>query len=248
MVPGSSADILRTLEAFGLHWDGPVLYQSQRIARYEEALRTLRDAGHLYPCSCSRRDHAAESGSGYPGTCRAAPTRTGVPMAWRYRVDDTRCIEFEDRAQGVCRFALQMLGDFVVRRKDGSIAYQLAVVVDDAEQQVTDVVRGADLLSSTAWQIALQQTLHLSQPRYAHLPLVVEPSRGKLAKSRGSVAADPLHAAEQLALALQLLNLPPPPELSAAPPARLIEWACDVWTVSVIRGMRTVAAPSPTRE
>jgi glutamyl-Q tRNA(Asp) synthetase len=144
--------------------------------------------------------------------------------------------------QGCCRFELQALGDFIVRRKDHTVAYQLAVVVDDAEQHVTDVVRGADLLSSTAWQIALQQTLRSRQPRYAHLPLVVEPAHGKLAKSRGSIAADPAHAGAQMSRALRLLNLIPPAELTGAGPAQLLDWARGVWSVSTVRGIHSISS------
>jgi glutamyl-Q tRNA(Asp) synthetase len=242
VVPGCAEQILRTLEAFQLHWDGPVVRQSRRLALYEDALRTLSSANLTYECSCSRRDLAGDIETGYPGTCRAAPTRSGVPAALRYRVDDRQIVEFEDRVQGCCRFELQALGDFIVRRKDHTVAYQLAVVVDDAEQRVTDVVRGADLLSSTAWQIALQQTLRSRQPRYAHLPLVVEPAHGKLAKSRGSIAADPAHAGAQMSRALRLLNLIPPAELTGAGPAQLLDWARGVWSVSTVRGIHSISS------
>src|SRR5947208_561755 len=145
---------------------------------------------------------------GYPGTCRNGPKSRGA-TATRFRVDDgTVC--FEDRAQGECRFELRERGDVIIRRRDGAFAYQLAVVVDDALQGVTDVVRGADLLDSTPWQIALQGALRLPTPHYLHLPLVTEPGGAKLAKARRSVALDPRASGRSLHEALRLLNQDPP--------------------------------------
>src|SRR5215472_7481400 len=151
-MPGCAAGMLRTLEAHGLSWDGAVEYQSKRTAYYAEALAELARRGVLFECSCTRRDRRGDGGdSGYPGTCREGPRRPG-PTATRFRVEDGT-ITFEDRAQGRRAFDLRERGDFVVRRRDGVFAYQLAVVVDDARQAVTDVVRGADLLDNTPWQI-----------------------------------------------------------------------------------------------
>src|SRR5215469_12247447 len=138
VVPGCAAEILRTLEAFALTWDGEVAYQSTRGAQYLEALQELTARGLTFDCSCSRRE--LESDAGYPGTCRKGPTRSG-PTATRFQVDDELLV-VEDRAQGRCAFRLAERGDVVIRRRDGTIAYQLAVVVDDASQGVTDVVRG----------------------------------------------------------------------------------------------------------
>jgi len=141
-VPGAADNILRTLHAFGFNWDEPVISQSQRTAAYEAALRQLRDAGYAYPCSCSR----AEAGEVYPGTCRSGPKNPDRPLSWRVRNN--------------CG------GDFVIRRSDGLFAYQLAVVVDDAAQQITDVVRGDDLLDSTPRQVHLFRLLGIPAPRY----------------------------------------------------------------------------------
>ena len=189
--PGSAERILRTLEGFGLHWDGDVIYQSQRHDVYVAAVNQLESGGHTFQCSCSRRELAGNEDAGYPGTCRKGPTRIGIPTATRFRVADDRVVLFDDRVQGNCRFSTPELGDIVIKRKDGIIAYQLAVTVDDAAQHVSHVVRGVDLLPSTGWQIALQKALSLPSPRYAHLPLVVEKTREKLAKSRRSVPVDP---------------------------------------------------------
>jgi glutamyl-Q tRNA(Asp) synthetase len=226
-VPGAAADILRSLEAFGLLWDGAVEYQSRRTPLYAEALESLRAAGRTFACSCSRRELAVEE-SGYPGTCREGPRRPGA-TALRFRVEETQTVLFEDRFQGPIALALGKLGDVIVRRRDGVFAYQLAVVVDDARQGITDVVRGADLLESTGWQIALQQALGLPSPRHAHLPLLLERSGGKLAKSRRSAALDPGRAGAQLLGVLRLLGLSPPAQLAGAAPGTLLEWAAGCW-------------------
>jgi glutamyl-Q tRNA(Asp) synthetase len=237
VVPGCSSGILRTLELFGLPWDAEVEYQSRHMERYAAALDKLRSLGLTFECSCSRRELSNTGDTGYPGTCRGGPTRSGA-TATRLRVDDSSG-QFDDLLQGPCGFELRTLGDPVLRRRDGVFAYQLAVVVDDARQGVTDVVRGADLLDSTAWQIALQRYLGLPTPRYGHLPLVVEPLHGKLAKSRRSLAvgSDPT---PQLIAALQLLQHPPPAELACATPLELLAWATNSWQPQRLRGTRTV--------
>ena len=149
-------------------------------------------------------------------------------------------MSFEDRAQGVCTFALRERGDVVIRRRDGAFAYQLAVVVDDALQGVTDVVRGADLLDSTPWQLALQRSLDLPAPAYLHLPLILEPDGGKLAKSRRSVPLDPARAGRQLHRALTLLRQEPPAELELEPGTTVLQWACANWRPERFRGVREV--------
>jgi glutamyl-Q tRNA(Asp) synthetase len=227
VVAGSAAGILRTLEVFGLPWDGEVEYQSHRTHLYAEALESLRAGGLTFECSCSRRELATEE-SGYPGTCREGPRRPG-DTATRLRVDETATITFEDRFQGPISLPLGKLGDVIVRRRDGLFPYQLAVVVDDALQEVTDVVRGADLLESTGWQIALQRALRLPTPRYAHLPLLLERSGEKLSKSRRSVALDVSRAGGEILNALRLLGLSPPAELAGAAPVTVLEWATGCW-------------------
>jgi glutamyl-Q tRNA(Asp) synthetase len=236
-IPGCADQMLRTLEAHGLAWDGAVEYQSRRRAGYAEALGELARHGLLYECSCTRRELSGEPG--YPGTCRNGPRHSG-PTATRFRVDEG-LIEFQDRAQGACSFSLRERGDVVVRRRDGTFAYQLAVVVDDAHQGVTDVVRGADLLDNTPWQIALQRALRLPTPRYTHLPLVVEQEQGKLSKSRRSLALDPGNAGAQLYQALTLLQQMPPPTLKLEPPPTTLAWARSHWSVDRVRGINEVA-------
>ena len=239
VIPGCADQILRTLEAFGLNWDGTIEYQSARSGEYAHALARLAALGATFECSCPRR--ARDPESGYPGTCRSGPTRSG-PTATRFRVED-RVVSFEDRAQGTCRFALRERGDVIVRRRDGAFAYQLAVVADDARQGVTDVVRGADLLDSTPWQLALQAALSLPTPRYLHLPLVVEPTGAKLAKSRRSVALNGAQAAPQLHLALALLRQDPPAELKLEPASVVLRWACAHWRPERFAGVPRVPAP-----
>ncbi len=250
VVPGSAADILRALEAFGLWWDGEVEYQSRRTALYDQALAMLGARGLTFHCSCSRRSRAARAGADsavdtapYPGTCRNGPMQPG-PTALRFRVDEQATVRFEDRIQGLCEFGLRALGDVIVRRRDGVQAYQLAVVVDDAAQGVTSVVRGADLLASTAWQLALARALELPVPSYAHLPVVIEPDGAKLAKSRRSVPVDPLEPGAWLIKALELLRQSPHPDLAGEPPASVLRWAVEHWSIGRLSRIRTVPARS----
>jgi glutamyl-Q tRNA(Asp) synthetase len=242
VVPGSADRILRTLDGFGLHWDGDVIYQSQRNDVYAAALDQLQAAGHTFQCSCSRRELAGSDDTGYPGTCRDGPTRAGVPTSTRFRVPSELVVLFDDGVQGHCEFRAPELGDIVIKRRDRITAYQLAVIVDDASQHITNVVRGADLLLSTAWQILLQQALQLPVPHYSHLPLVVEESREKLGKSRHSVPVDPAHASAYLTTVLRMLNHPPPPELERDSPARLLAWAEHNWSLLALTHVRSVTA------
>jgi glutamyl-Q tRNA(Asp) synthetase len=227
VVPGSADEMLRTLEGFGLLWDGEVEYQSRRTHLYAQALESLRAAGRTFECSCSRRELSTED-SGYPGTCREGPRKPGE-TATRLRVDEMETIRFDDRFQGPIALPMGKLGDVIVRRRDGVFAYQLAVVVDDALQGITDVVRGADLLESTGWQIVLQRDLHLRTARYAHLPLLLERTGEKLSKSRRSAALDADRAGTEMLNVLQLLGLSSPAELARATPTALLEWATGVW-------------------
>ena len=240
IVPGAAVQMLRTLEALGLHWDGAVEYQSARTEHYRRALDQLISRGLTFECSCSRRER--ENQGGYPGTCRMGPLRPG-PTATRLRVGD-EVLSFEDRAQGACAFRMRERGDVVIRRRDGIFAYQLAVVVDDALQGVTDVVRGADLLDSTPWQLMLQRSLGLPQPAYLHLPLVLEPDGRKLAKSRRCVALDPARASRELCRALALLRQDPPPKLELEAASVVTEWASRHWHPERLQGLREVRLPA----
>jgi glutamyl-Q tRNA(Asp) synthetase len=201
-VPGAADGQLRTLERFGLVPDGPVLRQSSRGALYREALERLLDRGDAFECHCSRSDLA---GSGGVHRACVAGARRPDP-AIRLRVPDGTVIGFDDRVQGaVVQDVAQAVGDFVLRRADGLWAYQLAVVVDDAAQGITEVVRGADLLDSTARQVFVQRRLGLPTPRHAHLPLVLDADGRKLSKSLAALPVDghdPLPALRAAWLAL----------------------------------------------
>ena len=211
-VAGADAAILAALAAYGLQWDGEVVYQSRRHAAYRQAFERLRAEGWIYPCGCTRREIAdsrvhvagvAERGREpvYPGTCREGLPAGRSARAWRMRVADV-VIRFEDRACGPVEHALARdSGDFVLLRADGQWAYQLAVAADDAAAGITDVVRGADLLDATARQIFLQQRLGLATPRYLHVPVVAAADGAKLSKQNG---AQPLpHAAAGIAATLE---------------------------------------------
>jgi glutamyl-Q tRNA(Asp) synthetase len=235
VVPGCADEMLRTLEAFGFEWDGEVLFQSARRSAYREALATLAATGRVYPCSCSRKDLAGlDEESGYPGTCRAGPTRNG-PTALRFRVSDAT-LHFDDLFQGPQDFDLATCGDVVVERRDGLASYQLAVVVDDAFQEVTRVVRGADLLSSTPWQTDLQMAMSLPRPIYGHLPLLMEPDGGKLSKSRRALPLDQDSAPHALFSTLTHLSQAPPPELAHSSIKEVWKWAIRHWNPRALAG------------
>jgi glutamyl-Q tRNA(Asp) synthetase len=242
--PGCAAEIQRTLENLGLHWDGPVEYQSRRRPLYDAAIEALARRALTYACDCTRRTLAESEDAAYPGTCRDRPVLT-APAALRFRVDDAESVSFIDRFQGPAVFAMRALGDVIVRRRDGVIAYQLAVVVDDADQGVTDVVRGADLLPSTPWQLLLQRALGLPAPHYGHLPVVVEPDGAKLAKSRRSTPVDARRAGRQLIEALELLRHAPPPDLFDEKPAAILAWALNHWNPANLERVQKAAAPLP---
>jgi glutamyl-Q tRNA(Asp) synthetase len=221
VVPGAADDILRTLERFGLTWDGDVVLQSKRLALYDSAFEDLLRKKEIYACACSRADLARaasapargdEGAAVYPGTCRSGLPPGKAARAFRFRVPPG-LVTFEDLLFGSLSENVSLsVGDFVVKRADGPYAYQLAVVVDDAAQGVTEVVRGADLLDSTARQIALQRALGLPTPSYAHLPLVVGPDGKKLGKRDGALALETLDEARMrsaFAFALSALGQEP---------------------------------------
>jgi glutamyl-Q tRNA(Asp) synthetase len=226
-VPGAGERILATLAAFGFEWPEPVVYQSRREEAYRQALASLASRSLVYHCRCSRRDLADEER--YPGTCRDLHLGGETPTALRLRVPDGP-VSFIDRIHGEFRQSLaQVGGDFVLRRRDGLVAYVLAVVVDDAAQGVTDVVRGADLLDDTPRQVLLQRLLGLPTPRYAHVPLLVEADGAKLAKSRRSVPVDPQNPVAQLCQVFAQLGLEPPSGLQKGSLAGAWAWATAQW-------------------
>ena len=210
-VAGAADTILRDLEHFGFRWDGPVMYQSQRTEAYRDALERLRVAGLVYPCGCSRKEIEGER---YPGTCAQGLPPGKVARAWRVRVSGE---------------LTETVGDFVLLRADGFFAYQLAVVVDDAAQGITDVVRGADLLDSTPRQIYLQGLLGYPTPRYMHVPVVLAADGQKLSKQTGAEALDRDKTPELLWAALAFLRQGPPNDLNRATVPEIWRWAVAHW-------------------
>jgi len=246
--PGAAEDILRTLQACGMTWDGEVVHQSARSDAYHSALHRLRDKGLVYPCACSRREIADSAVAGvegpiYPGTCR-----TGLPpgKAARALRINTRggAVAFDDALQGRIAHDLEKeSGDFVLYRADDVYAYQLAVVVDDAEQGITDIVRGADLLGSTPRQLHLQKLLGLPQPSYAHLPVAVNTAGEKLSKQTFAAPVDAAKPLPALAAALSFLGQQPPRELARGTVKEFLDWALKNWKLE--RVPRVASAPVP---
>ena len=230
---GAADEILETLARLGLYWDGEVIFQRRRTALYERALSQLKAT---YLCGCSRREIAdsavslaADGAQVYPGTCRGGVPAGKSARALRVRVEGT--VSFTDRAQGMLTQDLEReVGDFVLRRADGQFAYQLAVVVDDADQAITDVVRGADLLESTPRQIYLQRLLGLTTPRYLHVPVAVDAGGEKLSKHAG---ARPIER-HDLQRALRFLGQPPSESLAEA---------VSAWNAALIPARRAAAIP-----
>ncbi len=242
---GASDAILNSLEAFGFEWDEDVVYQSQRTELYEKYLDTLKSGDLVYPCSCSRKEIADSAIQGvdgviYPGTCRHGPAKEKPAKAWRVRTYP-ETIAFEDSVQGhIEQNMAQDIGDFVLKRADGLFAYQLAVIVDDAEQRITHVVRGADLLDSTPRQIYLQQLLELPTPQYLHVPVATNAAGEKLSKQTLAEAIDPYHASTQLWSALDFLGQNPPKDLLSNSLGDLWSWAISHWQIAAIPHQRAI--------
>ena len=247
--PGAADIILRQLEAYGLVWDGTVLVQSQRDDAYAEALDALIESGAAYPCACTRsqlaqapRNHEGEII--YPGTCRNRLPAGAIARAWRVRVPDLN-VRFHDRIHGdLQRNLAHDVGDFIVKRADGLFAYQLAVVVDDAFQGITHVVRGADLLWNTPRQIYLQSLLGLATPSYAHVPLITNAAGQKLSKQTRAPALPETERATVMARALATLGHPPPADRAGAEPAGQLAWAVAHWKIENMPTRPAVANPT----
>ena len=239
-VPGAARAIVETLENYGFEWDGPVTWQSRRHARYEDALARLREQGRLFACSCSRKDIAAANPDGsqrYPGTCRERGLVFSRAQRHSLRLRcDAAPVIFEDRLRGQqVRDLAAENGDIVLFRRDGFYAYALAVSVDDLEQGVTEVVRGADLLEATAAQIYIMRQLGGQPPAYVHLPVVTNSRGEKLSKQTGATALPADRPAAQLYRALRFLQQNPPPELAEASLADCWRWARDNWRLQALR-------------
>lgn len=237
--PAAASQILHDLEALGLHWDEPVLYQSQRHAAYADAIEQLDSAGHTFWCDCTRQVLSTTEGR-YPGTCRERGLTSGPGKALRCRVSATN-ICFIDQLQGQCSHCLQReSGDFIIKRKDGFYAYQLAVVVDDAWQGITHVMRGIDLLDSTPRQIHLQALLSLATPQYAHIPVLVHADGQKLSKQSFAAPVTASTPVPVLFTALQRLQQQPDPQLLNGDRDSLLAWAISNWQPHKLAGLRAV--------
>ncbi|HEX5538773.1 MAG TPA: tRNA glutamyl-Q(34) synthetase GluQRS [Methylophilaceae bacterium] len=247
-MPGAAAAILQALEAFGFEWDGAVIYQSQRDTAYAAALEKLKAAGLVYACACSRKEIADSAVHGidgliYPGTCRHGLPPGKTARAWRIKVDN-RTIVFDDAVQGrISQHLGRDIGDFVLQRADGLYAYQRAVVVDDAEQGISNVVRGADLLDSTPRQIYLQQALGVPTPAYTHVPVAANRLGEKLSKQTLAQALDLGNPVGQLWQALRFLGQQPEPALQQATLAGLWDWAAAHWQLAAVPRQRMLPAP-----
>ncbi len=238
-VPGAADDILLTLEAHGFEWYGSVIYQTQRKQAYTDALQQLLDQGLVYRCVCSRRDLREQAEHGplgliYPGTCQNQAHAEEHEHALRIRTRNQH-IEFEDAIMGLYGHNPHRdLGDFIIRRRDGLFAYQLAVVVDDAWQGITDIVRGYDLLNSTPRQIYLQQCLHYPSTRYAHLPIAVNAQGDKLSKQTHAPAIDRKQPVANLVKVMDFLNQQPPSDLEQVSLNEFWQWARTNWDLKKI--------------
>lgn len=235
--PAHAASILHALEDHRLGWDGTTEWQSRRTELYRAAFDRLVADGRIFHCDCSRR--ALEDHAVYPGTCRNLALPEAPDRAARLHAPDTE-VSFVDEIQGRCTQRLTRdVGDFVVKRRDGLFAYQLAVVVDDVEQGITHVVRGADLLDNTPRQLHLYELLHRRAPEFAHIPVVTDRSGRKLSKHTGAAPLDRHNASANLHLALTLLGQSPPAALVKEPPATQLEWAVAHWRLHAVpRGTR----------
>lgn len=237
-VPGAADALLHALEVHGLTWDGSVLFQSTRRSAYRAALDQLLANNDVFGCGCTRREAQSGplgiEGRIYPGTCRGGLLPGRQARSLRARVGDTK-ISFDDGVFGsITQNLAHDVGDFVVRRADGLTAYQLAVVLDDAYQGVTEVVRGADLLTSTPRQLLLQSRLDLPQPKYWHVPLLVAADGCKLGKSRGAPPLDLNRPAATLFDGLCILGQTPPDDLATAGLPELLGWAIHNWDIRAV--------------
>jgi len=234
IVDGADSDILHTLDHFGFKWDGEVTYQTQQIDSYQQALEKLVSQSLVFPCTCSRKILAKTDSKIYPGTCRHRALAENEEHALRILSQDFD-IKFDDvvmgkRSQNIER----QCGDFIIKRRDGLFAYQLAIVVDDAIQGITEVVRGADLLDSTPRQIYLQRLLNYPTPRYCHLPLAVDDLGNKISKSGGATKVETKDREKLLISSLHFLGQKPPGDLVKSNINDIWSWAIKNWNVKYV--------------
>lgn len=249
--PTAASAMLRALEAFGFAWDGELIWQSKRTPAYAAALEQLKTTERVFPCACTRKELAdsalAPDGAAiYPGTCRQGLAAGRTARTWRLRVGEAR-VAFDDAVQGtVVSDLAREAGDFILLRADGLFAYQLAVSVDDAAAGITHVVRGADLLASTARQILLQQSLGLPTPGYAHLPVALDATGEKLSKQTCAAALDSSRPSPALVAALEFLGQRPPRELACAGVGEIWTWAAANWRLGQVPRRSALPAAGPS--
>ena len=243
-VEGADTQIIKTLEAFGFEWHDKIIYQSRQIKHYEQAIEQLIEQSLVFPCLCSRKQ-IAESGTGiYPGTCRERHYPEKKQHALRILAKNND-IEFIDKVMGKqSQNIARDCGDFIVKRRDGLFAYQLAIVVDDARQNITEIVRGADLVDSTPRQIYLQQLLHYPTPGYCHLPLVVDAAGNKISKSEGAAKINIKSKEKQLVNALRFLGQNPAEDLAKSSINDIWLWAIKHWKINSVPTNKNMQALS----
>ncbi|WP_223670057.1 tRNA glutamyl-Q(34) synthetase GluQRS [Kangiella shandongensis] len=234
-IEGATDTILRQLEAFGLHWDGPVIYQSESIPRFQHILAELQSNDLLYACNCTRKKVNAISDNGrYPNICSTKDLSFDGEVAWKLRHGQAD-YSFVDQIQGACHFANDLYReDFTVKRKDGLMAYQLAVVVDDIDAGIDHVVRGSDLLDSTPRQLRLYEVLGKEPPLWYHLPVAINQDGNKLSKQNHAEAITEHQASQLLVQALQFLGQKAPAELQHENVESIIDWALEYFSIQKI--------------
>ena len=237
-VAGADSAIMSTLEQFGLLWDGAVIYQSQRLARYQQVFEQLKQQQRLYGCHCSRKQ-IADAGGLYNGHC-AKLGLTAEPLAWRLRSHDVPT-QFNDLVFSQQQIPLALAQeDYIVKRRDGLFSYQLVVVVDDYDQAITEVIRGADLLDMTPRQQALFKAMDAQAPVYGHLPLAVSAAGLKLSKQNHAADIRQWPVSDALQQVLTFLGHTPPPELTGAPVTELLAWALTHWQLNKVMPQREI--------
>jgi len=239
-------DILRTLEAFGLTWDGDVFYQSQQLQHYQQTIEQLDTQERTYYCQCTRR-LIRETAGIYQNTCRDLNLKASEQHSLRVRLDSTEYDQqkkqyvLHDRFQGDTLIPIEIAKeDFIIRRKDGLHAYMLAVVVDDIEQNISHVVRGHDLIETTAQQISLHKLLSNRAPRYAHMPMIVDSKRQKLSKQTHAKAISSASKKHLIIKALEMLNQEPPKSLKQEYYQDILEWAIIAWKPESFYGINEI--------
>ncbi len=235
---GATESIIDTLQIYGLHWDGVIQYQTDKTNTYQAIINNLQEQGQIYPCICTRKsltNHAV-----YPGTCLKNKVNQKLAHALRIKTDSCE-INFDDEIQGTqCSSIVDQHGDFIIKRKDTIIAYQLAVVIDDYKQNISHVVRGYDLLDSTPKQIFLQQQLGYPTPVYCHVPIITDSQGCKLSKQAFAQAVCTTNPEKTLYLLLQLLKQNPSPILKKATVKEILDWATNHWKSLPLKKIRAI--------